>query len=185
MHDGYVVGDFGHHTEVVGDENHAHARFGLQLSEKFQDFQLYGHVQGGGRLVGDKQLGVAGDGHGNHHTLFLSARELMWIAVVDGFRTGQHHLLEEADDTLLGSCFAHCFVLQNHLTNLIAAFIDRVERGHGLLENHGNAFASYFGHLLFAEAFDFLAFDLDAVGFDTAHLLIEEAHHGQRTHRFA
>ena len=88
----------------------------------------------------------------------------MRIAVVYGFRTGQHHLLEEADDTLLGSCFAHCFVLQNHLTNLIAAFIDRVERGHGLLENHGNAFASYFGHLLFAEAFDFLAFDLDAVG---------------------
>ena len=29
MHDGDIVGDFGHHAEVVGDEDHAHARFGL------------------------------------------------------------------------------------------------------------------------------------------------------------
>ena len=33
MHDGHIVGDFGHHTEVVGDENHAHACFGLQLAQ--------------------------------------------------------------------------------------------------------------------------------------------------------
>ena len=73
VHHGHIIGDFGHHAEVVGDEDHAHARLGLQLAQQLEDLELHGHVEGRGRLVGDEQLGMAGDGHGNHHALLLSA----------------------------------------------------------------------------------------------------------------
>ena len=73
VHDGHMVSDFSHHAKVVGNENHAHARLGLQFAQQFEDFQLYGDIQSGSRLVGDKQFGIACDGHSNHHTLFLSS----------------------------------------------------------------------------------------------------------------
>ena len=69
--------------------------------------------------------------------------------------------------------------------DLIPAFVNGVERGHGFLEDHGDALAAYFSHLTFTESFYFLAFNLDTVSLDTAHFLIEQAHHRQRAYRFA
>ena len=103
----------------------------------------------------------------------------MGIAVVDGLGTRQHYLLEELDDPLFCFVFARRFMLQNHFANLETAFVDGIERGHGFLKNHGDAFASHIGHVFFPIVLDFLASDLDAVGLDTAHPFVEQTHHRQ------
>ena len=46
-----------------------------------QDLHLDHHVQRGGRLVRDDQPGVAGQRHGDHHALPLTARQLMGVGV--------------------------------------------------------------------------------------------------------
>ncbi len=86
VHDRDRVRDLAHHGQVVGDEQHGHAELGLEIADERQDLLLDGHVQGGGRLVGDEQLGLAGQGHGDDHPLALAAGELVRVAGEAVFR---------------------------------------------------------------------------------------------------
>ncbi|MNR50778.1 hypothetical protein D3C85_1703480 [compost metagenome] len=71
----------------MGDQQDRHALavaaalFGLQVQQQLHDACADGHVQGGGRFVGDQQPGPAGQGHGDHRALQLAARELVREAV--------------------------------------------------------------------------------------------------------
>ena len=50
-----------------------------QLVEELEDLGLDRHVEGGRRLVGDEQLGLAGERHGDHDPLAHAARELVGV----------------------------------------------------------------------------------------------------------
>jgi hypothetical protein len=51
-----------------------------------QDLRLDGHVERGGRLVGDQQRRVAGQRHGDHHALAHAARQLVRVLAWRGAR---------------------------------------------------------------------------------------------------
>ena len=53
------------------------AELALQVGEQPQDLRLHRDVERGGRLVGDQQLGLAHQRHGDHHALAQAARELV------------------------------------------------------------------------------------------------------------
>mgnify|MGYP003693698733 CR=1 FL=1 len=55
LHHADPVREAAHQVEVVGDEEQRHAHLGLQRVEQGQDLRLDGHVEGGGRLVGDQR----------------------------------------------------------------------------------------------------------------------------------
>ena len=78
-HDADAVGDLAHDAEVVGDEQHRHAEPRLHLGEQLQDLRLHGDVERRGRLVGDEQVGLVGERHGDHDALALAAGELVRI----------------------------------------------------------------------------------------------------------
>ena len=78
-HDVDAVGHLAHDAEVVGDQQHGHAELALQLLQQLEDLRLDGDVERGGRLVGDQQVGLVGERHGDHDALALAARELMRI----------------------------------------------------------------------------------------------------------
>ena len=52
-----------------------------QAVDEVEDLRLHGDVERGRRLVGDEQLRIAGERHGDHHALALAAGELVRIAV--------------------------------------------------------------------------------------------------------
>ena len=54
------VGHLRDHAQVVGDQHDRHAVFPLQLAHQVEDLRLGGHVERGGRLVGDQQARLAG-----------------------------------------------------------------------------------------------------------------------------
>ena len=56
----------------------------LQLGDEVEDARLDGHVERRRRLVGDQEVGVAGERLGDHHPLLHAAGELVRIAL--------HHL---------------------------------------------------------------------------------------------
>ena len=59
LHDDDAVGDLGHHTESVRDEQHASAAPELDLLDQIEDLHLGGDVQRGGGFVGDQDGGLA------------------------------------------------------------------------------------------------------------------------------
>ncbi len=61
----------------------------LQPAEQLEDLALDRHVERGGRLVGDQQLGLAGERHRDHHALLLAARQLVRMGRQAALRIGQ------------------------------------------------------------------------------------------------
>ena len=80
----YITGDpvaqVGEHREVVADHHHPDAAVADQVGQHVEHLGLHHHVERGGRLVGDDQLGVAGQRHRDHHPLLLAAGELVGVA---------------------------------------------------------------------------------------------------------
>src|SRR5262249_11027976 len=51
----------------------------LELAHQIQDLRLDRNIKCGGRLVGNEQLGIAGERHSDHYPLPHATRELMRI----------------------------------------------------------------------------------------------------------
>jgi hypothetical protein len=190
VHDQHAVGDFRHHAHVVRDEDHAHVHFFLQLADQLQDLGLDGHVQGRGRLVGDQQLGLARQGHGDHDALAHAARQLVRIAVQDGAGFGDAHPLQHAQRLGAGRGGVQSLVQLQGFGNLVAGRETGVQGRHGLLEDHRHVRAAHalqravgrveqIQHFAVAPAQQHAAID------DPAAAILDQAHQRQRGHRLA
>ena len=84
-----------HDAEIVGDEQDRHAGLALQLAQELQDLRLHGHVERGRRLVGDEQVGLVGERHGDHDALALAAGELVRIGAEPALGLADADLLQE------------------------------------------------------------------------------------------
>ena len=80
---------------------------------------------------------------------------------------------------------AHPTVKHEHLRDLIAHGVDRVEGGHGLLENHGDAVAADVAHLGRRQGEKILPLEADAAAGDAAGRLLDQTHDGQGGHALA
>ena len=67
------------HAHVVRDQQHRHAEPRLQVVEQLEYLGLNRHVERGRGLVGDQQLGLAGQRHRDHDALPEAARELVRV----------------------------------------------------------------------------------------------------------
>ncbi len=77
LHHRHAVGKAAHQVQVMGDEQHRHAGLALQIAEQLQHLRAQRHIQRRGRLIGQQQLGAAGQRHGQHGALALPTRELV------------------------------------------------------------------------------------------------------------
>ena len=146
VHDQDVVGELGHHAEVVGDDDDRGAELLLQVGHQVEDLRLHGDIQGGGRLIGDQQLGVAAQRHGDHGTLAHAAGELMRVVVDAGLRVGDADPVQQLDRVFFGRLLAHLVVNQVSLGDLIAHGVVRVQGGQRILEDHRHLGAPQLAH---------------------------------------
>ena len=143
LHDHDIVGHLAHDAEVVGDEQHGHAELGLQFLQQLQDLRLNGHVQRGGRFVGDQQVRVVGERHGDHHALALTAGQLVRIVEKACLGVADAHLGHQVDDAAACRLALEVLVQFEDLADLPLHRVQRVERGHRLLEHHGDVIAAH------------------------------------------
>ena len=94
VHDGHVVRDLCDHTQVMRDEQDRHAAPIPQFPQNFQNLRLDRNVQGSRRLVGNQQLRIAAQRHGDHHPLLLPARHLVRVRVHTYLRLRDPYLVE-------------------------------------------------------------------------------------------
>ncbi len=59
VHHDHLVGDVGDHAHVVGDDEHGGVELVAGETQQVEDFGLHGHVERGGRLVGQNQPGFS------------------------------------------------------------------------------------------------------------------------------
>ena len=163
VHHVHRVRHVGHHAEVVGNEDQGGIALPLHGLQHVQDLGLDGHVQGRGGLVGDDQLGVAGEGHGDQHPLAHAAAELVGKIPVPPLRRGHAHQLQCLDGCLPGLPALHAPVADKHLVQLAADGHHRVQGGQRVLEDHGHFPAPDVQHFILSGVPQVPAVELQAV----------------------
>ena len=141
VHDVHIIGDFGHNAQVVGDVDDRDAALFLDGADQLQDFGLNGHVQSGGGLITDEQVGVAGQRDGDDHALPHTAGQLMGVVLHPLFRIGDAHLFQQLHSLFVGLILGHFEVPEHSLHDLLADLHGGVQAGHGVLEHHGDPLA--------------------------------------------
>ena len=116
--------------------------------DQLQDLRLDGHVEGGRRLVGEQQLGVARQGDGDHHALAHAARELERVVVEAVRGTRDADLGQQLDHAILGRLGRQAHVLADRLGDLVADGERRIEAGERVLEDEADVLAAQPAHLL-------------------------------------
>src|SRR5205823_9299085 len=101
------------------------------------------HIEGGGRLVGDKCTWSAGERDRDCYPLPHSSAELMRIGAERAQRVGDPHLLEQSGGAGIRGSSAQSQVKAQVLGELPADRHLRVKRREGILENHGVLLAAH------------------------------------------
>jgi len=112
-----------------------------------EDLRLDGDVERRGRLVGDDQLGVAGKADRDHHPLAHAPGELVRILGEAPVRVGYADQLQQIERARARRLFVHVLVDDERFHDLQSDGEHRIERGHGLLEDHGDVAAAQLAHL--------------------------------------
>ncbi len=152
LHHADALRDLAHDAEIVGDEQKRHVQPRLDVLQERDDLRLHGDVERGGRLVGDQQIGLVGERHGDHHALALAAGELMRIALEPGFRIGNADLGEHFERARARRGAGQAAMQQQDFADLLFDRVQRIERGHRLLEDDGDVVAAHLADLLFGIA---------------------------------
>ena len=130
------IGDLRHHAEIVGDQDQAHARLGLQLLQELEDLRLDGDIERGGRLVGDQHLGAQRQRHRDHHPLALPARELVRVVGGAPLRLPDADPVQQLDRARLRRAPGRRPVRRQRLGDLPADAVHRVQMRERVLEDH-------------------------------------------------
>ena len=93
-------------------------------------------VQRRGRLVGDQQPGLAGDGHGDHDALALAAGQVVRIVLDAALRLRDLHQRQHLHRPPMRGLARQALVQAQRLDDLRAHGMHRIERGHRFLEDH-------------------------------------------------
>ncbi|MNX98889.1 hypothetical protein D3C86_1313150 [compost metagenome] len=182
LHYPHALRERTHQVQVMGDQHHRHAELGLEVAQQIQDLGADGHVERRGRLVGQQQLGPAGQRHGDHRALALAARQLVREAVEPVGGVADAGALEQCDGTVARGAAVQAFVQRQRLHDLVADGVKRVQGRHRLLENHGDLGPADAPHLAVGHAQQVLALEADGA------LVVSVANqpqHGQRGHGLA
>jgi hypothetical protein len=154
----------------------------LQPVEELEDLRLDRHVERRRRLVRHEQLRPTGERHGDHGALPLSARELVRVVVDPPLRLGNAGRRQELDGPGAAGASAEPGMQREHLADLRADRVQRVERCHRLLEDHGDLAAADGPHLALRLPAQVLAAEADHAPRGGA---VDEPQDRERRHRLA
>ncbi|MNN10862.1 hypothetical protein D3C81_1237980 [compost metagenome] len=149
-HHAYPLRDAPYQIEVVTDQQQRHAEALLQLDQQLKNLLLHRDVERRGRLVSDQQFRLIRQRHRNHHPLPLTTGKLMRIGFQALQRLANADQFQQLQRPFTGSAALEAFVNLQYFADLLFHRVQRVQRGHRLLENHRNAVAAQAAHLLLA-----------------------------------
>ena len=181
-HDAHAVRHLAHDREIVGDEEQRHVQAFPQRAEERENLCLDRHVERRRRLVGDQEIRLVGQRHRDHDPLALPPGELVRVRPQPLLGLLQPHEVQQLQRPRTGFPAAHRPVHEQDLSDLLLDRVQRVQRGHRLLEHHPDAFAADRQQVLVGQADHFRAGDPDRAPRVARVLVRQELHHRQRRH---
>src|SRR5262249_34257373 len=109
---------------------------------------LNGDVERGRWLVGQQQAGLAGNGNSSSHALTHATAHLVGKGRDALLRSTNADLLQQVDHAPPHLLAPQTAMQPQGLGNLCPNSKGRVERRHGVLEDHGNLRPTYLAHVL-------------------------------------
>lgn len=92
-----------------------------------EDLRLYGHIQGGGRLIGDDELRIGSQSDRNDDPLPHTARKLMGVGFQPILRIGDTHHMQQFHTARMLFLLGHLLLVEvQHLGNLFLNGIERI-----------------------------------------------------------
>ena len=113
------------------------------LPQQIEDLRLDRHVERGGGFVGDQQFRLAGQRHGDHHALVLTAGHLVRVGVEPARRVGDAHLREQPRRLGARGAAVQAPVQAERFGHLPTDALHRVQRARRVLADHGNPLAPH------------------------------------------
>ena len=136
IHHHDLVAEIGHDADVVRHQHHRELQPLLQLAQHVEDLALDDDVERRHRLVGQQQAGLQRQRHGDRGALAHAAGELVRIVGQPAF--AEAHQVEQLGRAGAGGGARDAAALGQHLDELRADGIDRIERAHGALRHVGD-----------------------------------------------
>ena len=127
---------------VVGHQHHGQTSALLQCAQQGEELCPQCAVEGGGGFVGEQDVRIVGQGHGDEDALLLSTGQFVRIGAHRPVHIGHLDLLEETPDLVHGRFSVHIRMPAEDPFELTAAPHGRIQAGHGFLEHHGDAVPS-------------------------------------------
>src|SRR3954453_14742938 len=185
VHDRDAVVDLVDHADVVGDEDQPHPGVPLQVLKQVHDLGLHGDVERRRRLVGGQDARVERQRPGDHDALAHAAGELVRVVVHPLRSSWDPDAVHQLDGALLGLLAAGAPVHPEHLADLEADAVDRVQGGQRVLEDHRDAGAADLPLLLGIHGEHVAPLEPDAAAGDDRRGNVQDAHDGLRGDRLA
>ena len=160
------------------DEDDGGAHVLLKFSDEVKHLLLHGDVKGSSGLVRNEDFRPGDKGHGDHDALAHAAGELMGIGVHALFSVRyayQGKLFQRAVARLF---FAGSLMNDEGFRHLLPDGQVRIEGGHGILEDHGDALAADGTEFLFRTMKQVRAVQHGGTAFNAARRHRDEPHHG-------
>ena len=133
-------------------------------AQELEDLRLDGDVERGGRLVGDQQVGIVGERHGDHHALALAAGKLMRKAVEPRSGSRMPTLPSSSMMRPRAPRPRRALMQLDDLADLPLDRVQRIERGHRFLEHHGDVVAAHLPQVALIGAEQLRAAEADRAG---------------------
>ena len=164
LHHGDTIRHLADYSKIVRYEEHGKVVRHAEPIEQRKYLSLHGDVKRRCRLVCNQKPWAIDDGHRNQDALALAAGELVRIVVDTALRRRQCDLVHRLQDALTNLCPRESLawmVSHNRLGDLRTYRHYRIERGHGLLEDHGDAAAAMTAHRFIRQGEQILAIEAD------------------------
>ncbi len=179
-----AITGLGNHAEIVSDEEDCKVFRLTQIGEQLQNLRLYGHVEGGCRLVGNQQIGPGRESHRNHYALLHPAAEVEGVGVVDCLGIGKPDCVECIDGLRPRLLLREAEVPANYAVYLVPDREHGVERREGILKHHRDPAAAHRVHPLLAQLEEIISVIPNATACDVSGWL-DHAQRGEGRHGFA
>ncbi len=132
--------------QVVGYQQYGHAKALLKGFKQLQHLFLDGDVQGCRGLVGNQQVRLIGQRHGDHDPLLLASGKLVGVAVKPFPGFGNTHQFQQFDNPRPGLLTPQTLVQCQGFADLFFNGMEGVQGRHRFLEDHADGSSANLAH---------------------------------------
>ena len=142
IHDIHIVRNLRHNAKVMRDVDNGKVGFCLDFLDQFKDLRLNRNIKRRCRLITDQNIRFTGKRNRDDNTLTHTAGEFVRILFEPLFRILDSYLRKEIDRTLFRFRLGKLQMQDHAFHDLLSDRHGRIERGHRILEYHGNMLAA-------------------------------------------